>query len=541
MWGIYWGSVLLFLFPFVGRAYTGLYQESGHPIRWEGPRKIELLANPKNRSGLEDAAVFRAAVRSLQRWKVASLDGVDFDFWQNRRFDAVSSQDGVSRLFFTSNSDRKLDASVIGFTEVWYDPSSGRILESDLILNDEHYRFQTSPQAKGQRISLENILTHELGHAFGLGHSGHLNASMFYRYFRGQSQLHCDDQAAIRAHYEQGGAEIQGRIVDPMGRPVFGAHIQAISLERGQIMASANSDSSGNFSISSLESGFYALVIEPYLFPKNSLQNPFRGINPKVCSGENFSLSFFPEPVFASKKDIEIQVHCGEKMFIGPQGGSSLQTAPRIDPDELYLTGRLPEEGSPLYYDLGRLSGDLDLNAITFSLRSPFQVHLELIDEEQKPVSGLLKMPIFVGRQGEKQFDTSLQLKDLPDGNYWLRVRGRQIPLDGFPSGKDVIEKEPFFVLLGGTHQNLPDPLYPTHPRCHFDENFLPYQSPPVSPLIRDLSQVEFQEVDVTFCGTIQRTGPSSWGGMLSWSLPWFFMLIAARRFRSKGVKELTA
>ncbi|MBC7398153.1 MAG: matrixin family metalloprotease, partial [Bdellovibrionales bacterium] len=191
-------------------AYTLTTAPSGQPIRWRYGQKLFLAGNFQGKDKLSPDFFYQSVVNGLQQWKWASGSQFDFEYWQGndaKIYDASLKQNGLSSIFFASNSAEASDPNIIGFTQVWYNNDSGDLIETDIMLNDRHYELTdqvsdtsagTVPWGARPKVYLGNIITHELGHAIGLSHSGNINASMLYIEYPEQSKLGCDDRAAAR-------------------------------------------------------------------------------------------------------------------------------------------------------------------------------------------------------------------------------------------------------------------------------------------------------------------------------------------------------
>lgn len=89
----------------------------------------------------------------------------------------------------------------------------GRMVEADIFLNAQDYRWMVFPRegvfpalAAQNRVDVEAFLTHELGHAFGLGHTQYSWAAMYELIGMADTRarrLTQDDEEGLRALYPQ--------------------------------------------------------------------------------------------------------------------------------------------------------------------------------------------------------------------------------------------------------------------------------------------------------------------------------------------------
>jgi hypothetical protein len=166
----------------------------GEAQRWASDGPITIFIDPSIDalgSGASDALMnaFGAWVGS-----VANLPKLRFE--TRRRSSPKVERDGVNSVVYapiTIPGHRDDLAITIGYS----DADTGRILEADVVINsgksfavlddrekrrgaedDDNDEFSRC----GHRYDLQNVITHEVGHFFGLGEDGDdLNATMFFK------------------------------------------------------------------------------------------------------------------------------------------------------------------------------------------------------------------------------------------------------------------------------------------------------------------------------------------------------------------------
>jgi hypothetical protein len=150
----------------------------------------------------------------------------------------------------------------IALTTNWYD-DNGRIIEADM---------QIDPQAISGGYNVQQLVDHEMGHVLGLDHSAVLSSVMYPYVGNGTTvALDSDDRVAISAAYAKvkpaAGATLEGRVYGD-GGGIFAAQVVAVN-DKGEPVATALSDKSGNFSLQGVPSGNYRIYAEPLDGPFN--------------------------------------------------------------------------------------------------------------------------------------------------------------------------------------------------------------------------------------------------------------------------------
>jgi hypothetical protein len=168
---------------------------------------------------------------------------------------AVAGQDGRNTI--TIADDLFGDQIFVAVTTNWYD-GSGRLTEADI---------QIDPQMIKSEYNMQHALTHEVGHFLGLDHSAVLSAVMypFVGLGTGAPALDSDDKIGITAAYAADpsgiGATLSGRVVGDSGG-IFAAQVVALN-DRGEPVATALTNSSGDFVLQGIPAGNYRLYAEP--------------------------------------------------------------------------------------------------------------------------------------------------------------------------------------------------------------------------------------------------------------------------------------
>jgi hypothetical protein len=561
-------------------AYTPTVSGSGMQVRWPSGFKFNLAGNPRNATGLPSQLLRDATVQGLQRWQAASQGATPFDYWQGEDaavYEPNSEYNGLSSIYFASNErggSTPVSPNVLGITQVWYNTSNGAILEADIILNDRDYEFTNNPRdtsgpgsisspefsPRRPRVYLSNVITHELGHAFGLSHSGAMQATMLYMESPEQARLGCDDISGIGSIYPNASsralerAAIQGNVRNDLGSPVLGAQVTAVSARRGTVLATALTDHGGNYNLRGLEPGSYFLMAEPFFAGPSALPAFYAGLENACPPGQIFSRSFLTQSTSNALLEIgagpgstspapQITVACTR-----PRGGasvaenvlsSSFSTAPiAFNPAAsgavFGYVDRL-DRGTK-YVSLSGVGGNLEIKALSYSLYSPMRTQLSLSDTRRNIINTRRLDRAFEGNSGFTDLDSSLSVQNLPLGDYVLAISGTPVSSSSYPGGQGPIDSVPFVVLTGvqnPTALTMID-IFPPNSRCAVSESFGPYTSPPGDPPRSTL----LEEDSVGFCGSIQNRSSSNHGTPLSaiigWFMPYVLALAIVRRLRSR-------
>lgn len=194
---------------------------------------------------------------------------------------------GVLAVTFTTTSDVAGEEFPAGSGQ--HTQFVGQLLDSDIIFNPTvHFAVPTAlnaPEcldASGNPIcyDLQSLATHEIGHVFGLSHTGVWGA-MLWPFAPTQGsftrELSSDDRAGIATLYPSSNfasttGKISGRVLNAFGQRTFGAHVVAVSTTNGATVVSTIAAGQcvnnqmvydGSYLLEGLDPGSYQVFAEP--------------------------------------------------------------------------------------------------------------------------------------------------------------------------------------------------------------------------------------------------------------------------------------
>jgi Carboxypeptidase regulatory-like domain/Matrixin len=223
-------------------------------------RSLELLPNLAANS--VPLAAIEAAMRAWSVPPVAlRLAGTSSS--------AELARDGINLITFADTPRNRAAVGNFWASTTFWTARPGSqvsITEADVVLNSQSpFATDGDPNAR----DIQDMLTHELGHALGLEHSPIAAATMYPFGVPGQTSarsLETDDLAGLRALYggdpQPGAGAIAGRVTTAAGTPVCGAHVVATDAD-GIARVGALTEPDGSFTLPSLPAGDYQVYAEP--------------------------------------------------------------------------------------------------------------------------------------------------------------------------------------------------------------------------------------------------------------------------------------
>ena len=230
--------------------------------------------------------------------------------------DGAARPDGVNLITFAdSPGNRAIVFGAIAVTRLFSDADGG-LTDTDIVFNPEMAFSTTLDPAT---FDIQGVLTHELGHALGMDHSGSATSTMFATTTRGSKRLRSlagDDEAFVREAYPRRDAlrmgAIEGVVRSASGGAVVGAVVTAFDPARNR-MVSAITESDGRFRVPQLEAGSYGLLAEPLDGPADAFQLSFT----RRSANASFRTLIHPTmtTVAAGTPDVELRVEEGAPAY----------------------------------------------------------------------------------------------------------------------------------------------------------------------------------------------------------------------------------
>ena len=561
-------------------AYVYTTDSSGTPLRWATPVSPVFFANWTNSDFLSYSQVFNMFTNSLQRWKNAESATIDFQYYQGGSNPTSWGFDGKNAIFFQSQAPaaQQLGSSTLAVTYIY--SASGVIAETDIEFNDAHFNFTTNPSDSsrfggGSNVFLENVATHEFGHAFGLGHSAVLQSSMMFIEDRAQSKPSCDDIQGLGVAYPStsfasGRGSITGSVDNGGGTDIFGAHVLAISKTRGTVVAGAITDPNGDYTIPNLEPGDYYLMVEPFqaVSPISSLCGGtaagcyYGTVNSHtLCTGG--TLPFKREFIEASAGTaLKVSVASGIATAVAantvtcadmtdPWAGAAdlIGTAPIVlatnagaDVSTAFR-GQISTANNSQYYQLDDVSGNIKVNVLSYGIYSPLDAQVTLVTAAGAAVSGVsVTSNIFSNTSNFTNYDASVSLTGAALGDYYIKVtHAGTLSSQLYPGGMVTrqLDTVPYYfvvVTINDGTSLLPStssPLLSNNARCEKTDSFSTYPDlgPGVNAVTAGNSATGATKTKVMGCGTIAHSrggeGPDLGALFSIWGFA--FALVTAR------------
>ena len=158
--------------------------------------QVVFYANPTNQDVSATAAESALKV-GLNAWTTGAHSNFHY-VYGGRVSDTNTGYDNRNIVVFRNASS----GSALATTYSWW--SGSNLVDADIVVWDQAFHFFTGTSGCSNGAYLEDVLTHELGHALGLNHSTSTSATMYATYplcSTAMRTLAADDVAAAQSLY----------------------------------------------------------------------------------------------------------------------------------------------------------------------------------------------------------------------------------------------------------------------------------------------------------------------------------------------------
>lgn len=179
------------------------------PIRWSS-NCVGFVVNDASKAGLSAAEIESVANRAFARWRASDCGdgappGLHVEYMGMVACDVAEynrDAGNANIITLTDNPSNSITGHTFALTTTSFDPNSGELLTADIELNVRDHVFSVGDA--NVEVDLEAVLTHEVGHFLGLGHSDAIDASMYPFYEPGTTEIRSlskDDETGICVLY----------------------------------------------------------------------------------------------------------------------------------------------------------------------------------------------------------------------------------------------------------------------------------------------------------------------------------------------------
>lgn len=239
---------------------------------------MHYVINDQGLPYVEDNSDFQALQNAFDAWEAIPSSVVDFEYDGTTTQTKAVANDGINLITFADESFFITD-EVLGLAAktLYMDDTDGtaEIVDADIVFNpfwaQGEERFST--ETVDGIFDLQSIATHEIGHTFGMIHSGVLESTMFFAVMEHDTEKRTLEQDDISwASYRYPGADYDATFGSIAGTILYGdlddtpavggALVVATNTSTGAAIHSY-SDENGNFLVPGLPDGSYQVSIEP--------------------------------------------------------------------------------------------------------------------------------------------------------------------------------------------------------------------------------------------------------------------------------------
>lgn len=192
---------------FAGASPAAAFSTQGY--KWANPAgtPVTYMLEPNGSPEVTDGTDLEALRKAFGTWQSVACSYLTFaeQPWQGP---GSVSADRMNQIMWITDAGLwpAGQQATLAFTYTFYDTGSGAITDADIIANSVNWQWTTvDADVTPQKVDLETVMFHEIGHFFGLAHSTDQDAVMFPSNNKGiQRAPRIDDINGICSLYPNG-------------------------------------------------------------------------------------------------------------------------------------------------------------------------------------------------------------------------------------------------------------------------------------------------------------------------------------------------
>ena len=258
------------------------------PSRWDfSAVRVTWSLNPRTGANIQGSRTVADVIQSsFNTWTSAPNASLSATRGADSSLNAAAF-DGINLICFVCNGDFSKESETLAVTVTTTADApgednkhggvssfTGQMMDADILFNPTT-SFSTNTSGTSSQ-DLQTVATHEIGHFFGLDHSGVVRAIMYPFAPSVETTLSYDDVAGISALYPKGTPDVPtGSVAGTVrlnGSPVFGAHVYvdtetgnepfaAFGIRKSPIGTLSFPD--GTYTITGVPADSYTVIAEP--------------------------------------------------------------------------------------------------------------------------------------------------------------------------------------------------------------------------------------------------------------------------------------
>ena len=156
-------------------AYSLRQGKDGVQLHWKA-KSLGVEVDTRSLTGVSGPHLLDQVQAAFVTW---TANGVPSRCtFKNRKGSATATKDGRNMVRWIK-SGWSHGKETVAITISWYRVSTGELLESDIVANAQHHRWGINPKKGSGLYDVQNVMAHEAGHFWGVGHSQQRSATMW--------------------------------------------------------------------------------------------------------------------------------------------------------------------------------------------------------------------------------------------------------------------------------------------------------------------------------------------------------------------------